>query len=188
IPGNDLGCFMNGPKITVHGSVQDGCGNTMSGGSIIVHGSAGDILGYAMRGGKIFIQRDAGYRAGIHMKEYRGLKPIIVIGGTVGDFLGEYMAGGILVLLGLDIPNRKHDAKWVGTGMHGGVIYVHGDIRDLSRDVEKARLDNKDWQLLTPIIEEYSRLFNLDFRSLIDRDYYKLRSKTIRPYGNLYAY
>ena len=25
IPGNDLGAFMNGPKIMVHGNAQDGC-------------------------------------------------------------------------------------------------------------------------------------------------------------------
>ncbi len=34
-PGNDLGAFMDGPKITVHGNAQDGCGNTMNNGEII---------------------------------------------------------------------------------------------------------------------------------------------------------
>lgn len=29
-PGNDLGAFMDGPKITVHGNAQDGCGNTIN--------------------------------------------------------------------------------------------------------------------------------------------------------------
>ncbi len=28
-PGNDLGAFMDGPRIAVHGNAQDGCGNTM---------------------------------------------------------------------------------------------------------------------------------------------------------------
>ena len=42
-PGNDLGAFMNGPKITVHGNVQDACGNTMNEGLIVVHGCAGDL-------------------------------------------------------------------------------------------------------------------------------------------------
>ncbi|HOO89655.1 MAG TPA: hypothetical protein PLA74_02420, partial [Syntrophales bacterium] len=28
-PGQDLGAFMNGPKIVVHGNAQDGVGNTM---------------------------------------------------------------------------------------------------------------------------------------------------------------
>ena len=71
-PGNDLGAFMNGPRIIVHGNAQDGCGNTMNEGEIIVHGRAGDTVGLSARGGKIFIREDVGYRAGIHMKEYKG--------------------------------------------------------------------------------------------------------------------
>ena len=55
--------FMNGPRITVHGNAQDGCGNTMNEGEIIVHGHAGDIIGMAARGGKIFVRDDVGYRA-----------------------------------------------------------------------------------------------------------------------------
>jgi glutamate synthase domain-containing protein 3 len=90
-PGNDLGAFMNGSRIIVHGNAQDGCGNTMNDGEIIVHGHAGDIIGLSARGGKIFIQDSVGYRAGIHMKEYQDRKPMIVIGGTAQDFLGEYM-------------------------------------------------------------------------------------------------
>lgn len=70
-PGNDLGAFMSGPKIIVHGNAQDGCGNTMNEGEIIVHGHAGDIIGLSARGGKIFVRDNAGYRAGIHMKEYQ---------------------------------------------------------------------------------------------------------------------
>ncbi len=41
-PGNDLGAFMNGPRITVYSNAQDGCGNTMNEGEIIVHGHAGE--------------------------------------------------------------------------------------------------------------------------------------------------
>ena len=81
-PGNDLGSFMNGPKITVHGNAQDGCGNTMNDGTIVVHGHAGDITGLSARGGKMFVRDDVGYRAGIHMKEYGEKKPVLVIGGT----------------------------------------------------------------------------------------------------------
>ena len=78
-PGNDLGAFMNGPRITVHGNAQDGCGNTMNEGEIVVHGHAGDTVGLSARGGRIFIREDVGYRAGIHMKEYRSKKPVLVI-------------------------------------------------------------------------------------------------------------
>ncbi len=70
-PGNDLGAFMNGPKVTVYGNAQDGCGNTMNEGEIVIHGHAGDVTGHSMRGGRIFVKDYVGYRVGIHMKEYQ---------------------------------------------------------------------------------------------------------------------
>src|SRR4030042_890575 len=60
-PGNDLGAFMDGPRIIVRGNAQDGCGNTMNDGEIIVHGHAGAITGFSARGGKIFFSGDGGY-------------------------------------------------------------------------------------------------------------------------------
>ncbi|HTY91178.1 MAG TPA: hypothetical protein VMC84_08390, partial [Methanocella sp.] len=62
VPGNDLGIFMDGPEVIVHGNGQDGIGNTMNSGKVVVYGNAGDVIGYAMRGGKVFIKGDVGYR------------------------------------------------------------------------------------------------------------------------------
>ena len=88
-PGNALGAYLNGCDVVVNGNAQDATGDTMNGGAIIIHGNAGDATGYAMRGGKIYIKGNTGYRAGIHMKAYKDLKPIIVVGGRAGSFLGE---------------------------------------------------------------------------------------------------
>ena len=158
-PGNDLGAFMLGPRITVHGNAQDGCGNTMDDGLIVIHGHAGDIIGLSARGGKIFIRDDVGYRAGIHMKEYGEKKPALVIGGTAQDFLGEYMAGGTLVLLGLNLEEGQHHrANFIGTGMHGGVIYIRGSVADyqLGQEVGVAGLKAEDKKLLGGLVGEYA--------------------------------
>lgn len=90
IAGNALGAYLNGACLTVNANAQDAVGDTMNEGKIIVKGSIGDAAGYAMRGGKIFVRGNAGYRAGIHMKEYKGKIPVMIIGGTAGSFLGEY--------------------------------------------------------------------------------------------------
>ncbi|MEM2906020.1 MAG: hypothetical protein QW587_09875, partial [Candidatus Bathyarchaeia archaeon] len=157
-PGNDLGAFMNGPRIIVHGNVQDACGNTMDNGEIIVHGRAGDITGYGMRGGRIFIRDDAGYRVGIHMKEYAEKKPILVVGGTVQDFLGEYMAGGVLLVLGLTLPSGGgHKASYVGTGMHGGAIYIKGSVAHLGKEVGVKEMTQEDHKLVKSLAEDYCR-------------------------------
>ena len=105
VPGNDLGIFMDGPKIIVKGNAEDQIGNTMNSGTIIVEGDCRDVAGLSMRGGKIYIKGNAGYRIGIHMKEYQDQTPIIVIGGKTKEFFGEYMAGGILIALGLKFEN-----------------------------------------------------------------------------------
>lgn len=190
-PGNDLGAFMNGPRITVHGNGQDGCGNTMNEGEIIVHGHAGDIIGLSARGGKIFIRDDAGYRAGIHMKEYKDKKPALVIGGTAQDFLGEYMAGGVLVLLGLTLSSGEHHkANFIGTGMHGGIIYLRGAVQEyqLGKEVGIAELDDKDFEVLQKLVGEFARHFGYDAGDLLKQRFTKLYPRWLRPYGRLYAY
>jgi glutamate synthase domain-containing protein 3 len=190
-PGNDLGAFMDGPRITVHGNAQDGCGNTMNSGEIIIHGHAGDIIGLSARGGKIFIRDDVGYRAGIHMKEYQDRKPVVVIGGTAQDFLGEYMAGGILILLGLNLGEGEcHKAKFIGTGMHGGVIYLRGNVKEyqLGKEVGSAPLEEKDYQLLQKLVGEFAAHFGYEAAEILKHDFIKLLPRWLRPYGRLYAY
>jgi len=190
-PGNDLGAFMNGPRIIVHGNAQDGSGNTMNEGEIIIHGHAGDIIGLSARGGKIFVREDVGYRAGIHMKEYQEKKPVLVIGGTAQDFLGEYMAGGILVLLGLNLGEGEyHKARFIGTGMHGGVIYLRGSVEDyqLGKEVGIAELEEKDYQILSPLVSEFAEHFGYETEMILEHKFIKLFPRWLRPYGRLYAY
>ncbi|MCK4862823.1 MAG: hypothetical protein KAS25_00935 [Dehalococcoidales bacterium] len=190
-PGNDLGAFMNGPRIIVHGNAQDGCGNTMNEGEIIVHGHAGDTVGLSARGGKIFIREDVGYRAGIHMKEYRDKMPVIVIGGTAQDFFGEYMAGGTLVLLGLNLGEGKnHKARFIGTGMHGGVIYVRGNVEEyqLGKEVGVTDLEESDRAALRRYVSEFAGYFDFDADDILSHKFIKLYPRWLRPYGRLYTY
>ena len=181
-PGNDLGAFLD---------AQDVCGNTMNKGEIIIHGHAGDVTGLSARGGKIFVRDDVGYRAGIHMKEYQDKKPVLVIGGTAQDFLGEYMAGGILILLGLNLGNQEfHRSRYVGTGMHGGVIYLRGKINEyqLGREVGMAALEEQDCRLLEKYVSEYATNFSFKPMEIIKHEFVKLFPRWLRPYGRLYAY
>lgn len=190
-PGNDLGAFMSGPRIVVHGNAQDGCGNTMNDGMIIVHGHAGDITGLAARGGSIFVKENVGYRAGIHMKEYGDKKPAIVIGGTAQDFLGEYMAGGVLILLGLNLKeNENHRANFIGTGMHSGVIYLKGSVEEhqLGKEIGIAELDENDRLALKKWVSEYAYYFECNADSILRNRFIKLLPRNLRPYGKLYAY
>ncbi|MCJ7631843.1 hypothetical protein MUP77_05535 [Candidatus Bathyarchaeota archaeon] len=187
-PGNDLAAFMDGPTIHVHGNAQDGVGNTMNGGRVIVHGRAGDIVGHSMRGGEIYIRDDVGYRCGIHMKEYLDKRPTLVVGGTAQDYLGEYMAGGVLVVLGLTLgEDLVHRARFIGTGMHGGVIYLRGKAQSLGKEVDVVPMKGEDHDRVQSIVDSYRKYFKVE-KELEASSFTKLIPVSKRPYGTLYVY
>jgi glutamate synthase domain-containing protein 3 len=188
-PGEDLGAFMAGSEITVYGNAQNAVGNTMDSGRIVVHGHAGDVCGYAMRGGEIFIKGNVGYRVGIHMKSYQDKVPVMVIGGEAHDFLGEYMAGGILIVLALGEERVDFRAHHVGTGMHGGAIYLRGGIGkdQLGKEVAIVPIEEEDNKTLERYVGAFANYFGYDAREILASEFIKLKPVSHRPYGRLYA-
>ncbi|MCW2277163.1 hypothetical protein [Heliophilum fasciatum] len=188
--GNDLGAYMNGLTVTVYGNGQDGIANTMNAGTIVIHGSTGDTLGYAMRDGEVYVEGSVGFRVGIHMKEYQEKVPVLVIGGKAGSFFGEYMAGGILILLGLS-GREGHPivGDFCGTGMHGGVMYIRGNVEEhqLGKEVKVVELDEQDREVLGKYVGRYVGHFGGDAGEILDAPFVKLIPFNKRPYGNLYV-
>jgi len=201
VAGQDLAMFMGGATVEVLASAQDGVGNTMDSGEVFIHGHAGDVIGYGMRGGSVFIRGDVGYRVGIHMKEFKSHKPLIVAGGCARDFFGEYMAGGELILLGLDDKGKPSDqplvGNYIGTGMHGGVIYLRGEVEpyQCGKEVGIFAAEEKDLGAIKKHLTTYVELFAADFgidpaellEELLSSKWTKLYPTSSRPYGNLYA-
>ncbi|KUK31195.1 MAG: Glutamate synthase alpha subunit domain protein [Thermoanaerobacterales bacterium 50_218] len=189
-PGSDLAAFMDGLEIEVMGNAQDGVGNTMNAGRVIVHGNAGDVTGYGMRGGELFIRGDVGYRVGIHMKAYKEKQPVIVIGGRAGAFLGEYMAGGVILLLGLDLePGREIVGNFCGTGMHGGTIFIRGEVEPykLGKEVRVVEPTSEDEQFIADYVARFASYFGDDLSRIVAKPFKKLIPFNKRPYGNLYT-
>ncbi len=188
VPGQDLAAFMNGPDITVYANAQDGVANTMNAGKIVIHGKAGEIPGHSMRGGKLFIKGDVEYRAGIHMKEYQDQIPWLVIGGAAKDYCGEYMAGGRIVVLNLD--EKKFPVGYcVGTGIHGGAIYVRGKVENynLGRSAVFAEIDEEDQDFLHQALKEFSQELGMNIDGISFDDFTKVSKKGHRPFGKLYT-
>lgn len=186
IPGNDLACYMDGATIEVFGNAQDQTGNTMNDGRVIIHGRCGDATGYAMRGGKIFVRDGCGWRVGIHMKQYEHRCPVIFIGGDTGSFLGEYMAGGVIVLLG-------RAGRYMATGMHGGIIYLHHRLDEgaIMPGLVLEPVDEEDRELLDPLINEYREHFADELSEELPVDgsgFWKLRPESSRPYADMYSH
>lgn len=188
-PGNDMAAYMDGLNLVINGNAQDGAANTMNDGNIVIHGSAGDTLGYAMRGGEIFVKEHVGYRVGIHMKEYMDKVPAIVVGGNAGNFFGEYMAGGILILLGIVDNGRETVGDFCGTGMHGGVMYIRGEVADykLGKEVKVVPMEEEDVKKLTYYVEKYAAYFDADAKEILNANFSKIIPFNKRPYGNMYV-
>ncbi len=189
IPGNALGAYLNGAILIVQGNAQDAVGDTMDSGSIIIHGNVGDAVGYAMRGGEIYVAGNAGYRAGIHMKEYKEKKPVLVIGGRTGSFLGEYLAGGLIIVLGLHKDGKPIAGNFPCTGMHGGKIVFRGSLDDVPLpDRVNIRLANdEDWEEIKPYISKFGKLFSIDVSRFAPRDFTVVIPDSQNPYKQMYV-
>ena len=189
IPGNALGAYLNGATINVNGNAQDAVGDTMNAGKIIIHGSIGDAAGYAMRGGEIYVQGDAGYRAGIHMKEYKEKRPVIVIGGKCGSFLGEYQAGGIIIVLGLSDDEREIVSNFPCTGMHGGVLYLRSDAKniDFPSNVSATEASAEDLDAVKGYITEFCGLFGYNTDEILNATFTKVVPDSKNPYKQMYV-
>ncbi len=191
VPGNDMAAFMDGPTLQIKGNAQDNIANTMNSGKIIIHGNAGDVLGYGMRGGKLHILGDVGYRVGIHMKGLNRQIPCIIAGGCAGDFFGEYLAGGVLILLGLgSAEGASILGDYIATGMHGGQIFIRGDVEKkyCGKEVGIFETDDNDIKTLKKYLTEYCDDFSLNLEEIMSRKFSKLLPVSARPYGQLYAY
>lgn len=189
IPGNALGAYLNGARIFVDGNAQDAVGDTMNEGEIIVRGNAGDAPGYAMRGGKIYIKGNAGYRAGIHMKEYRGKSPVIIIGGRCGSFLGEYQAGGLIVVLGLNDDGKRIVGNFPCAGMHGGKVLLRGcaDGVVFPDKVTAKAATSDDLDCARPFIEEFCRIFGMDAHEVLSSPFTLITPDSANPYKRMYV-
>lgn len=189
-PGNALGAYLDGARITVHANAQDATGDTMNGGEITVFGSTGDATGYAMRGGKIFVKDDAGYRLGIHMKQYHDKVPKIVVGGCCGSFLGEYQAGGVILVLGIGAKGRVPVGRFCGTGMHGGRIYLRTKQLpdDLPEQVTAEPAAKADLCEIRSLVTEYCERFGNNPEDILKGRFYVLKANSKNPYRQLYVH
>lgn len=189
VPGGDLGMFMRGPTVIVHGNADHAPGNTMDGGTIVIHGSAGDATAHSMRGGKVFVRDDIGYRGGIHMKEYQEKRPCLVVGGNARSYLGEYMAGGVVLLLRLG-QDEPFVERGIASGIHGGQVYVRGEVdeRCLAVGAKVLPFEAEHRERIRPLIEEFCRHFGMDPAPMLADDYTRIGPASARPFVGKYTW
>ncbi len=113
---NYLGKEMSGGKIIVESNVGHDPGQGMKGGTIIIKGNSWGA-GQDMEDGLIIIEGNIK----IHYVGWKMQGGKIIVKGNVHVDVGPLMEDGIIVICG--------NTYLVGSGMHGGVIYLKGGCK-----------------------------------------------------------
>lgn len=174
--GDYLGSGIDGLSIYVHGNAQDQLGQIMKSGKMVIYGDTGQTFMYGAKGGEVYVMGNAAGRPLINAVG----RPRVVINGTCLDYLAEsFMAGdphnggGFVVLNGITFDDhgtvQPQETPYPGSNLFslasGGAIYVRDpfglvDEQQLNGG-EIVPLDEKDWDLIRPYLEENERLFGI---------------------------
>ncbi|MGD8404582.1 MAG: hypothetical protein PVJ21_13040 [Anaerolineales bacterium] len=180
--GDYLASGLDGMEIHVHGNAQDQLCQIMKSGKLVVHGDVGQTFGYAAKGGQVYILGNA---AGRPMINAVG-KPRVVINGTCLDYLAEsFMAGdphhegGFIILNGLRVTDQGEivdlDEPYPGGNLFslasGGCIYIRDPKGIVGEDQlnggEFTPLEERDWELIKPYLEENHCQFGISIDDLL---------------------
>ncbi len=179
--GDYAGSGIDGLELFIHSSGQDQFLNIIKSGKVVIYGDVGQTFMYGAKGGGVFVKGNAAGRPLINAVG----NPKVVINGTCLDYLAEsFMAGdplnggGFCILNGISFKDGEIiDLEEVYPGSNllslasGGAIY----IRDPDRNVEENQLhggkiekiEEKDWQIIKPLLEENEMLFNIPVDRLL---------------------
>ena len=183
--GDYLASGIDGAEVFVHGDAQDQLAQIMKDGKLVVYGSVGQTFLYAGKGGQAFVLGSAAGRPLINAVG----KPRVVINGTCLDYLAEsFMAGdpleggGFAILNGIVLNDQgqilEMDTPYPGGTLFslasGGAIYIrdpHGKVSEEQLNGgEFARLEERDWAVIRPFLEENERLFGIPVARLLEVD------------------
>jgi glutamate synthase domain-containing protein 3 len=86
-------------------------------------------------------------------------------------------------------PGEKAAGRFCGTGMHGGKMYIRGEVTEalMGREIAQAPLDDEDKAFLQKTLDEYAAYFGVDVSGVGVDEFKKYQPKSKRPYGNMYV-
>ena len=183
--GDYLASGIDGAEVVVHGDAQDQLAQIMKDGKLVVYGSVGQTFLYAGKGGQAFVLGNAAGRPLINAVG----KPRVIINGTCLDYLAEsFMAGdpleggGFAILNGIVLNDQGQVVElgmpYPGGNLFslaaGGAIYIRDPRAKVSEEQlnggEFAQVEERDWALLSPMLEENERLFGIPVARLLEVD------------------
>jgi glutamate synthase domain-containing protein 1/glutamate synthase domain-containing protein 3 len=183
--GDYLASGIDGAEVVVHNDAQDQLAQIMKDGKLVVCGSVGQTFLYAGKGGHAFVLGNAAGRPLINAVG----KLRVVINGTCLDYLAEsFMAGdplnggGFAILNGINLNDQGQivelDTPYPGGNLFslasGGAIYIRDPRGKVSEEQlnggEFSSLEKRDWEVISPFLEENERLFGIPVVRLLEVD------------------
>jgi glutamate synthase domain-containing protein 3 len=177
--GDYLGSGMDGLHIYVHGNAQDQLGQIMKSGKMVIYGDTGQTFLYGAKGGDVYVMGNAAGRPLINAVG----RPRVVINGTCLDYLAEsFMAGdpfhggGLVILNGVEFDDagrvRAQAVPYPGSNLFslasGGAIYIRDPLDTVDEQQlnggEVVPLEERDWNLILPYLQENERLFGISIQ------------------------
>jgi glutamate synthase domain-containing protein 3 len=165
----------------------------MKSGKLVVYGHTGQTFMYGAKGGEVYIMGNAAGRPLINAVG----RPRVVINGTCLDYLAEsfmagdpYNGGGFVILNGIEFDTDGNvvplEVPYPGSNLFslasGGAIFVRDPDRTIDEEQlnggEVFDLDEKDWDLILPFLEENEKLFNIS----IEKDLLTVDGKVKSPF------
>lgn len=185
-PGQRVGSMgMKGTKIIVTGSAPADIGWLNSGAEITVLGDAGDTAAHCQASGKIYVGGRVGTRSGALMKhDPKFEEPEFWVLKNTGSFSFEFMGGGKAVVCGFECEDMESVlSNRSCCGMVGGVVYVRGNVKGLTNDVDLYELDESDKEFLLNGLKTF--LNEIHRTEIYDKliDFTKWRKILAKPYG-----
>jgi glutamate synthase domain-containing protein 3 len=98
------------------------------------------------------------------------------------------MAGGLILVLGRGDAATVSE-RGIGSGIHGGHIFVRGDINSqyLGVGARAHPCTPEERCLITPLIDEYCQYFRSDAAPFLDAEYTRISPASSRPFANMYT-
>jgi glutamate synthase domain-containing protein 1/glutamate synthase domain-containing protein 3 len=184
-PGDYLASGIDGAEVFVHGSAQDQLAQIMKAGLLVVYGDVGQTFMYGAKGGTVFVLGNAAGRPLINAVG----KPHVVINGTCLDYLAEsfmagdpYNGGGYVILNGIAFDDDGQivdlETPYPGGNLFslasGGAIYVRDPYHKVSEEQLNggglAELEDRDWKLIKPMLDENETHFGIPVQRLLQVD------------------
>jgi glutamate synthase domain-containing protein 3 len=177
--GDYLGSGIDGLTIHVHGNAQDQLGQIIKSGKLVIYGDTGQTFLYGAKGGEVYVMGNAAGRPLINAVG----KPRVVINGTCLDYLAEsFMAGdphnggGFVILNGMTFDGDGNAipqaTPYPGSNLFslasGGAIFVRDPFHTIDEEQlnggEVVPIEERDWNLILPYLQENERLFHLSIQ------------------------